>query len=105
MGFMSVVDISDSSAEIAESAALTCLASFKKIDEHYTYILQSDVPASAGKDGNNEDDNNEEVAGADEERMTTSRSDRVGDGLLRASDERGSLMSTVLSWRRAVGLG
>eukprot|EP00984_Skeletonema_dohrnii_P013227 scaffold5460_cov153-Skeletonema_dohrnii-CCMP3373.AAC.14 len=52
----------DSSAEIAESAALTCLASFKKIDEHYTYILQSDVPASAGKDGNNEDDNNEEDA-------------------------------------------
>ena len=62
---------------------MTYLASSEseKIDEHYTYTIESDVPTSAGNNGNNEDDNNEEVAGADE----------VGDGLRRSSDERGSL--------------
>eukprot|EP00984_Skeletonema_dohrnii_P019776 scaffold9515_cov136-Skeletonema_dohrnii-CCMP3373.AAC.6 len=45
---------------------LTCLASFKMIDEHYTYIIESDVPASAGNDRNNEDDKQREAANADE---------------------------------------
>ena len=85
MGFIRVVDISDSSAEIAESAALTCLSSFKKIEEHYTYTLNSDVPASTGDDGNDEAVN-EEVARTyereeQEEREDDDESDRgVGDG-------------------------
>jgi hypothetical protein len=58
MGFVRVVDISDSSTEIAESVALTCLSSFQKIDEHYTYTcVDSDVPTSpqtTGEDGDEE---------------------------------------------------
>jgi hypothetical protein len=81
---------SDSSAEIAESAALTCLSSFQKIDEHYTYTcVDSDVPTlpqTTGEDGDEEVIN---TYGRDDDDDDDDESDRgLRDGLCRSSQRK-----------------
>ena len=86
---------SDSSAEIAESAALTCLSSFQKIDEHYTYTcVDSDVPTlpqTTGEDGDEEVIN---TYGRDDDDDDDDESDRgLRDGLCRSSQRKRRSMS------------